>query len=67
MHDSFGMEVLTTINLFLSQHSKEIIVIFAGYKDLMETGIFSFQPRLRRRFMWRFDYNGCTFWKYYPI
>ena len=60
MHDSFGMEVLTTINLFLSQHSKEIIVIFAGYKDLMETGIFSFQPGLRRRFMWQFDCNGYT-------
>jgi hypothetical protein len=60
MHDSFGMEVLTTINLFLSQHSKEIIVIFAGYKDLMEAGIFSFQPGLRRRFMWQFDCSGYT-------
>lgn len=58
MHDSFGLEVLTTINLFLSQHPKEIILIFAGYKDLMETGIFSFQPGLRRRFMWQFDCNG---------
>lgn len=60
MHDSFGMEALTAINLFLSQHSKEIIVIFAGYKDLMETGLFSFQPGLRRRFMWQFDCNGYT-------
>lgn len=60
MHDSFGMEALTAINLFLSQHSKEIIVIFAGYKDLMETGIFSFQPGLRRRFMWQFDCNGYS-------
>jgi len=52
------MEVLTTMNLFISQHPKEIIIIFAGYKDLMETGIFSFQPGLRRRFMWQFDCNG---------
>ena len=58
MHDSFGIEALNTINLFLSQHPKEIIVIFAGYKDLMETGIFSVQPGLRRRFMWQFDCNG---------
>jgi energy-coupling factor transporter transmembrane protein EcfT len=58
MHDSFGIEVLTTINLFLSQHSKEIIVIFAGYKDLMESSIFAVQPGLRRRFMWQFDCNG---------
>lgn len=58
MHDSFGIDALNTINLFLSQHPKEIIVIFAGYKDLMETGIFSVQPGLRRRFMWQFDCNG---------
>jgi energy-coupling factor transporter transmembrane protein EcfT len=60
VHDTFGMEVLTAINLFISQHPKEIIVIFAGYKDLMENGIFSFQPGLRRRFMWQFDCNGYT-------
>lgn len=58
MHDSFGMEVLNTINLFVSQHPQEIILIFAGYKDLMENGIFSFQPGLRRRFMWQFDCSG---------
>lgn len=58
VHDSFGMEVLTTINLFLSQHSREIIVIFGGYKDLMDNGIFSFQPGLKRRFMWQFDCSG---------
>lgn len=60
MHDSFGMEVLNTINLFISQHPGEIIVIFAGYKDLMENGIFSFQPGLRRRFMWQFDCSGYS-------
>jgi hypothetical protein len=60
MHDSFGIEVLTTINLFLSQHPKEIIVVFAGYKDLMETTIFSVQPGLKRRFMWQFDCSGYT-------
>lgn len=59
-HDSFGIEALTAINLFLSQHPKEIIIIFAGYKDLMELGLFSFQPGLRRRFMWQFDCNGYT-------
>lgn len=60
MHDTFGIEILTTINLFLSQHSNEIIVIFAGYKDLMETGIFSFQPGLKRRFMWQFNCTGYS-------
>lgn len=60
VHDTFGMEALNAINLFLSQHPREIIVIFAGYKDLMEAGIFSFQPGLKRRFMWQFYCNGYT-------
>lgn len=59
-HDEFGMEALTSLNLFLSQHSKEIIVIFAGYKDLLQTGVYSVQPGLKRRFMWQFDCNGYT-------
>lgn len=59
-HDEFGMESLTTINLFMSQHSKEIIIIFAGYKDLLESGPFSVQPGLKRRFMWQFDCAGYT-------
>lgn len=67
MHDSFGMEALTAINLFLSQHPKEIIVIFAGYKDLMETGIFSVQPGLRRRFMWQLDCDGYTIEQMFDI
>lgn len=57
-HDSFGIEILTTINLFISQHPGEIILIFAGYKDLMANGIFAFQPGLKRRFMWQFECAG---------
>lgn len=60
VHDSFGIEVLTTINLFLSQHPREIIVIFAGYEDLIKEGIFSVQPGLQRRFMNHFDCSGYT-------
>lgn len=59
-HDTFGIEALTALNLFLSQHPREIIVIFAGYKDLMENGIFSFQPGLKRRFMWHFECGNYT-------
>lgn len=57
-HDEFGMEALTSLNLFLSQRPKEIIVIFAGYKDLLESGPYSVQPGLKRRFMWQFDCVG---------
>jgi len=59
-HDEFGMEALTTLNLFLSQRSKEIIVIFGGYKDLLESGPYAVQPGLKRRFMWQFECNGYT-------
>jgi hypothetical protein len=57
-HDEFGMEALTSLNLFLSQRPKEIIVIFAGYKDLLESGPYAVQPGLKRRFMWQFDCDG---------
>lgn len=55
--DQFGMEALTTLNLFMSQHPNEIIVIFAGYKDLIEAGPFAIQPGLKSRFMYQFE---CT-------
>lgn len=67
MHDTFGLEVLTTINLFISQHPNEIIIIFAGYKDLMEKTIFSFQPGLKRRFMWQFDCSGYNYKELFDI
>lgn len=60
MDDSFGMEALTALNLFLSNHPNEIIVIFAGYRDLLEAGPFTAQPGLKRRFMWQFDCEGYT-------
>lgn len=52
--DSFGMECLTVINEFMSLRSDELIIIFAGYKNLLET-IFTAQPGLKRRCMWFFD------------
>lgn len=58
--DSYGMECLTTLNKFISEHPKEIIVIFGGYKDLLEETIFKAQPGLKRRVMWNFDINGYT-------
>lgn len=59
--DSFGMEALTTLNLYLSENPDSMAVIFAGYKDLMQEGIFTFQPGLVRRCMWHFEcdeYDG---------
>ena len=53
--DSFGMEALTTLNLFMSERPKDIIVIFAGYKDMLENSIFKYQPGLKRRCTWTFN------------
>ncbi len=56
--DQFGMEALTTINLFMSENPDSIAIIFAGYKNLMKHGIFHVQPGLSRRCMWHFECKG---------
>ena len=53
--DSFGEECLNVINEFMSLRSDEIIIIFAGYKDLMMNSIFRVQQGLYRRCMWFFE------------
>lgn len=58
--DSFGMEALTAINKYMSEHP-EAVFIFAGYEDKINDGIFTFQKGLPRRFMWKFrcdEYDG---------
>ena len=65
--DSFGMECLTTLNLYMSNHPNEIIIIFAGYKDLLEAGPFAAQPGLKRRFMWQFECEGYNSEELYDI
>ena len=58
--DSYGYECLTTLNRFMSEHSSEIVVIFAGYKDLLEKTIFKAQPGLKRRCTWHFEIEGYS-------
>lgn len=58
--DEFGMEALTILNRFMSEHSHELIVIFAGYKELMEKTIFIAQPGLKRRCTWIFEVDDYT-------
>lgn len=53
--DNFGMEVLTVLNRFMSEHAHEIIIIFAGYQNLLRETIFKAQPGLERRCQWVFD------------
>lgn len=53
--DAYGMEALTTLNQYMSENPDKIVVIFAGYKAHMQAGIFSAQPGLPRRCMWKFS------------
>jgi len=58
--DSYGYECLTTLNRFMSEHPSEIVIIFAGYKDLLEQTIFKAQPGLKRRCTWHFEIESYT-------
>lgn len=58
--DKYGEECLTTINEFMSLYPDEIIIIFAGYKDLLLKSIFRAQPGLRRRIAHFFEIKDYT-------
>ena len=58
--DDYGMEALTALNLFMSEHPGEIIVIFAGYRHLIEQNIMKAQEGLKRRFLWKFNCTGYS-------
>ena len=58
--DSFGSEALTTLNLFMSEHPNEIVIIFAGYENMLEKTIFRAQPGLKRRCNWFFHIEGYS-------
>jgi hypothetical protein len=58
--DSYGYECLSTLNRFMSEHSDEIVIIFAGYKEMLETTIFKAQPGLKRRCTWNFEIKGYS-------
>lgn len=58
--DSFGMQALTTLNQFMSEYPNDLIVIFAGYKDLLDQTIFHHQPGLKRRVAWTHEIEGYT-------
>jgi len=59
-NDIFGTDALTEINVFLSENPESIAIIFAGYKDKIESSVFEAQPGLERRFMWHYDCEPYT-------
>lgn len=65
--DGFGIEILNVINSYMSLHPKEIIIIFAGYKDKIEQNLFTAQPGLKRRFLWTMESKGYNFEELFRI
>lgn len=57
---TFGIEALNTINQFLSEHPHDQMVIFCGYRDMIQ-GLYENQRGLYRRFNWVYhidDYSA---------
>ena len=65
--DTFGKEVLDTMNKFMSEHPNDIIIIFAGYESKMKNGPFKLQPGLERRFTWKFNCEGYNYKELFEI
>jgi len=57
--DSYGHEALNELNKFMSEHP-ELIIIFAGYKDKLESTLFTYQPGFKRRCTWVFSIDKYT-------
>jgi hypothetical protein len=58
--DSYGREALCVLNRFMSEHPSELIIIFAGYKEMLDSTIFYYQPGLKRRCAWNFEIKGYS-------
>jgi SpoVK/Ycf46/Vps4 family AAA+-type ATPase len=56
----FGNEVLSTLNLFMSEHADKIVVVFAGYADKIKDSIISAQPGFERRITYTFNCESYT-------
>lgn len=51
----YGKECLSVINEYMSKYPTRLIVIFAGYRDMLDATIFKIQPGLSRRCTWTFN------------
>ena len=58
--DSFSKECIDTINLYLSEHRHEILVIICGYKDEINTCFFAHNKGLERHFGWTYNIDAYT-------
>jgi hypothetical protein len=65
--DPYGKEALTELNRFMSERAGEIVVVIAGYKHLLQPGIFTAEPGFHRRFIWQFECEGYTIEELFQI
>jgi hypothetical protein len=68
--DSYGSEALASINKYMSEHEDEIVIIFAGYEEMLKNTIFKVQPGLNRRCMWKFNcmtYDGKELYEIFKL
>lgn len=56
---TFGLESLNTINQFLSEHPQDQMVIFCGYRDMIQ-GLYENQRGLYRRFNWVYNIDDYS-------
>jgi stage V sporulation protein K len=53
--DSYSKEAIDAINQYLTENSRNLICIIAGYKRELEECFFAKNPGLKRRFPWTFN------------
>ena len=58
--DIYSKECLDTINQFLTEHARDLVVIIAGYTENLNKCFFSSNPGLERRFPWVYDIEKYT-------
>ena len=65
--DSFSKECLDVLNEALSNYKDDLMVIIAGYENELEETIFSSNPGLKSRFIWRFEMEKYGYKELYDI
>lgn len=63
----YGKEAVDVINRYMSEYPDRSIIIFAGYEKKMKRSIFSYQPGLESRCMWKFSCKNYNATQLYNI
>lgn len=53
--DIYSKECIDTINQYLTEHKRDIVVIIAGYQENLKSCFFALNPGLERRFPWVYN------------